>query len=423
MKRLNTGLSRLAMSGLRLLAFGIFLMSVESHGQSYVELHGGLKVKGNRIVDKNDQAIQLKGMSLFWSQWMGKYYTAGTVKWLKDNWCSSVVRAAMGVETSAGGYAKSDAIAAVETQKVKTVINAAIAEGIYVIVDFHVHKGDSLPFRQAAARFFKDIASSYGDVPNIIYETWNEPTRQSWATAIKPYHEEMIDTIRKYAPSSLVICGTKEWSQKVDEPAANPITKGNVAYTLHYYAASHAQWLRTRAQNALNSGIALFVTEYGTCDASGAGTVNAAESKLWWDFLDANKIGYCNWSIADKVEAASAIKPGASVNGGWDEATQLTESGILVRNKMTASCDWLVGVNDQSQEKTQVSCFPNPFDQTISIEAQGAFGYTVYDVMGAALEQGYAYDKVTVAASLQKGLYLVRISTAKGESLVKIEKK
>ncbi len=87
----------------------------------------------------------------------------------------------------------------------------------------------------------------------------------------------------------------------------------------------------------MNNGIALFVTEYGTTEASGNGTVDAAESRLWWDFLNKNSIGHCNWSVADISESSAALHSGASPNGGWT-TNQIKPSGILVRNELKARC-------------------------------------------------------------------------------------
>ena len=63
-----------------------------------VEKYGQLRVQGNRIVDRNGQAVQLRGMSLYWSQWIPKYYTYNTVRWLRDDWKITVIRAAMAVQ-------------------------------------------------------------------------------------------------------------------------------------------------------------------------------------------------------------------------------------------------------------------------------------------------------------------------------------
>ena len=107
----------------------------------------------------------------------------------------------------------------------------------------------------------------------------------------------------------------------------------NIACALHFYAANHKQELRNMAAQALNKGVALFVTEFGTCAADGKGIVDSVETRKWWQFCDDNKLSWCNWSVADKVETASALQPDASTKGGWTEAN-LTPSGLLVRQEM-----------------------------------------------------------------------------------------
>jgi endoglucanase len=295
---------------------------------SVVQQHGQLRVQGNRIVDQHGAAVQLRGMSLYWSQWIPKYYTANTVRWLRDDWKVTVVRAAMAVKPD--GYEKNPAA---ERDKVIAVVDAAIELGIYVIIDYHAHTAhENLP--QARA-FFADMAKRYGNVPNVLYEPYNEPLDVSWAKVLKPYHEGVIDAIREHDPDNIVIAGTRNWSQQVSEAAANPIARPNVAYTLHFYANTHGQSLRDDAQKALNLGAALFVTEYGTTDATGDGVVNEAATRQWWAFLDRNFIGHLNWSVADIADSSAALFPGASPDGGW-AINQIKPSGVLVRNELRA---------------------------------------------------------------------------------------
>lgn len=42
--------------------------------------YGQLSVSGKNLKGANGQNVQLRGMSLFWSQWMDKYYNADTVQ-------------------------------------------------------------------------------------------------------------------------------------------------------------------------------------------------------------------------------------------------------------------------------------------------------------------------------------------------------
>jgi endoglucanase len=290
--------------------------------------YGQLSIVNNKIVDKNGKPVQLRGMSLFWSQWIGKYYNADVVSWLKKDWQCNVIRAPMAIES--GGYLENKAV---EKAKIYTVIDAAIKEGIYVIVDWHDHNGEK--HLEEAKAFFSEVAQKYKDVPNIIYEPYNEPLNVSWTSVLKPYHEAVIAEIRKYDPDNLIICGTRNWSQNVNDVINNKIADPNVAYTLHYYSATHKQNLRDVAKAAINAGVPLFVTEYGVSEASGDGPIDTEEAAKWWAFLDENGISHCNWSIADKSELSAALKPNANQNGSW-ALSDLSTSGLMVRKEIRA---------------------------------------------------------------------------------------
>jgi endoglucanase len=303
-----------------------WLVSGYVHGQATpISTHGNLSTRGVFIVDEHDQPVQLVGMSLFWSQWMGKYYNSETVAWLKEDWHCTVVRAAMGIES--GGYlANRDR----EKEKVFTVVDAAIREGIYVIVDWHDHHAES--HEKEAVEFFSELANKYGQHPNIIYEIYNEPLDVSWSKVIKPYSEKVIAAIRQHDPDNLIACGSRQWSQRVDEAAADPIKGKNIIYTLHYYSSTHRQNLRDIAARAIESGAVLFVTEFGISEATGDGFIDEKEAAKWWTFLDQHKISWCNWSVADKKENSAALMPGTGL-AKWKPA-DLTRSGLIVRREI-----------------------------------------------------------------------------------------
>lgn len=303
----------------------LILAPAVARAETPVERHGQLRVENGRIVDRRGEPVTLRGMSLFWSQWKPQFYSAETVDWLVDDWRVTVIRAAVAVPEE--GYL---AHPERETAKAEAVIEAAIARGIYVIVDWHAHD----PEPEAAARFFTHIARKYGDHPNIIYETWNEPLpHHGWAGVVKPYHLALIPRIRALDPDGLVVAGTPSWSQDVDVAAADPLPFANVAYTLHFYAGSHRQALRDKALLAMQRGAALFVTEWGSTGATGDGPVDEAETRLWWGFMEDHGISHANWSISDKAETSAALRPGASGRGGWSD-DQLTGSGRLVRERL-----------------------------------------------------------------------------------------
>jgi endoglucanase len=292
---------------------------------SFVAKHGLLRVAGGKIVDKDQKPIQLKGMSLFWSQWSDTFWNADVVTTLKKDWKATLVRAAMGVEE--GGYLTQPAK---EKDKVKTVVNAAIKEGLYVIIDWHDHHATTNADK--AVEFFTEMASLYGNNPHVIFEIYNEPINDSWEQ-VKAYSEKVIKAIRAKNAQNLVIVGSPTWSQRVDLAADNPIQDSNVAYTLHFYAGTHRQDLRDKAAYAINKGLALFVTEFGVCDASGNGSIDLEESDRWMAFLNTHGISWANWSLFDKEESASALKKGSNPRGGWTEK-DLTISGAYIKQKL-----------------------------------------------------------------------------------------
>ncbi|HEY0595088.1 glycoside hydrolase family 5 protein [Sphingopyxis sp.] len=309
-----------------LFALSLLLGStVPALAETPVERHGQLRIEGTKLLGAHGKPVTLRGMSLFWSQWIPRYYNEATLRRLRDDWGITVIRAALAVEH--GGYLENPET---EAAKIDRVIEAATKLGLYVIVDWHAHH----PHPDKAADYFAKLAAQYGDRPNIIYESWNEPLPDhGWTTVLKPYHERVVAAIRAHDPDNLVVLGTRSWSQDVDEAAADPVTGTNLAYTLHFYAASHKQAYRDKADAALDRGIALFVTEYGTTEASGHESIDAAEAQIWWDWMEARGISHANWSIADKDEKSAIFRPGTANDGTWREE-DLTESGRLVRAQL-----------------------------------------------------------------------------------------
>lgn len=289
---------------------------------SPVARHGHLQVKGSRVVDAHGKPVTLRGMSLFWSQWMPQFYNRGVVAWLRKDWHATIVRAA--IAAHAGGYNRNPEA---ETRKAEAVIGAAIAEGIYVVLDWHAHEPDA----DNCIKLFTHIAAKYRGVPNILYETYNEPLpKHGWADLLKPYHARVIEAVRAIDPRAFIIAGTRSWTQDVDEAAADPLRYDNVAYALHYYAATHKDALRRKGELAMERGAALFVTEYGITHSSGNYPINVEEARRWWDWCDAHGISYLAWSICEKDEASAALLPGAAHRGGWP-LSSLSYAGQVAR--------------------------------------------------------------------------------------------
>jgi aryl-phospho-beta-D-glucosidase BglC (GH1 family) len=299
---------------------------------SPVARYGQLQVVGSQLLDQSGAPVQLKGLSSMWLNWEDSGYAESkeALRWMRDNWNLSVIRAAMGVE-EAGAYLSRPAVA---KRQVETIVQNAIDLGVYVIVDWHSHEATS--YRRRAREFFSEIAQKYGDAPNVIYETFNEPLRVSWSTELKPYHEVVVTSIREWDPDNLIILGTPQWSQLVDSAASDPVPAKNILYTLHFYACTHTAWLREKADSALAREVALFVTEWGATDADGGrdGAVCESEARIWLQWMADRGLSWTAWKLDDCVSDSTCIlKPGAPLTGGWTEDL-LAGHGPLVREWM-----------------------------------------------------------------------------------------
>jgi aryl-phospho-beta-D-glucosidase BglC (GH1 family) len=291
-------------------------------GVSRAPAVGPLAVSGSQIVDASGEPVSFAGKSLFWNIWSSKYWNAELVNWLATDWGIRIIRAPMAVEEG-GGYIDSPAT---NQAQVETIVNAAIAADLYVIIDWHSHAAEE--HQAEAITFFTEMATKYGDHDNVIYEIYNEPLAVSWSDVIKPYAEAVIAAIRAIDSDNLIIVGTPNWSQDVHRAAADPITSyGNVAYTLHFYSI-HAS-LRQRATTAMDAGIALMVTEWGTFSPTGCAGADEAETLAWMEYCQQANLSHVNWAIV-AIDECSTLKPVASSTGGWADS-DLTDSGLLVK--------------------------------------------------------------------------------------------
>ncbi|MEO6732114.1 MAG: glycoside hydrolase family 5 protein [Ferruginibacter sp.] len=287
-----------------------------------VKINGQLKVTGSQLMNQHNQPVVLNGMSFGWSCFHPRFYTAAATKWLHKDWKCSVVRAALCVEADRG-YLKDSAK---NMKLIKTVVDAAIEEGIYVIIDWHSHNLN-LP---EAKNFFKQMATIYGNHPNIIYEVINEPDYETWEQ-VKSYATEVIATIRAIDSNNIILVGSPHWDQDINLPAEDPIVGyKNLMYTVHFYAATHKQALRDRTDAAIARGLPIFISESAGMQATGNGAIDDVEWNKWITWMEANKLSWVTWSVSDKDETCSVLNPSASDYGGWKK-NDLKESGIKTR--------------------------------------------------------------------------------------------
>nr|WP_296463135.1 cellulase family glycosylhydrolase [uncultured Acetatifactor sp.] len=285
-----------------------------------------LSVAGTQLVDEEGDPVQLRGISTHGLAWYPQYINEACFRQIKEEWGMDVVRLAVYTAES-GGYCtdgNQDALKALVREGVEYATDC----GLYVIIDWHIlSDGNPNAYLEEAEAFFREMSAEYADYDNVIYEICNEPNgATSWAE-IKSYAEQVIAAIREKDEDGIILVGTPNWSQQVDQAAADPITGyGNIMYTLHFYAATHKDSLRGAMVQAVADGLPVFVSEYGICDASGNGGIDAAQAAEWVRVMDDCGISYVAWNLSDKAETSAILRNGCGKDSGfaWED---LSDSG------------------------------------------------------------------------------------------------
>lgn len=298
-----------------------------------VNYYGALHTSGGKIIgEKNNQEVMLRGMSLFWSDATGlPYYKKDVISWAVDNLKMDVFRFAMGItcysstsQKSNGCVDSADSLSsgysyATSPDSYKTIVDrmveAAVENDVYIIIDWHSHRAE---YEQSMANsFFKEISAKYANIPNVIYEIYNEPVNTSWGT-ITSYANQVVSGIRANT-QNLVLVGTPSWSQLTSYGGVNGT---NIGYVFHFYAGTHKVGsYGSRITAAKNSGSPVFITEWGTVNADGAGSADQGATSDWMNFMEQNKISNCNWSLRQTN--------GKETSGMFDGSTELSSQGLL----------------------------------------------------------------------------------------------
>lgn len=319
----------------------------------------GLSLDGTHLVDNEGNPIQLRGVSTHGLAWFPQYVNQEFFTELHDEWNANVVRLAMYTAEN-GGYCSGGDKENLK-QIVKDGVEYATNAGLYVIIDWHILQDNNPQTnKEEAKKFFEEMSKEFSDSDNVLYEICNEPNGGTSWTEIKSYAEEIIPIIRANDEEAIIIVGTPTWSQEVDKAVADPI-KGyeNIMYTLHFYAATHTDWLRERMENALSAGLPIFVTEFGTCDASGNGGIDINQSNEWIKTMDENGVSYVAWNLSNKNETSAIFKSDCQKTSGFT-ADDLTDNGKWIYEMLTGEHVRVLDTKVENVGTTATTTEPQP---------------------------------------------------------------
>jgi aryl-phospho-beta-D-glucosidase BglC (GH1 family) len=308
--------------------------------QTPVSMNGQLKVAGTKLSNQHGYPIQLRGMSTHGIQWYAGCITDASLDSLTRDWGADILRVSMYIQE--GGYETNPSY---YTSLVKQFVDKATARGLYALIDFHMlTPGDPNYNTSRAITFFTDIANTYRNNNNVLYEICNEPNGVSW-TSIKSYADQVIPVIRAIDSDAVICVGTRGWSSlglsegsTAQDIINNPLSYPNIMYSFHFYAKSHQDYYINHLDWA-SDRLPIFVTEFGTQEASGDGPNDLVMGQRYMDLMRTKKISWTNWNYSDNPLSGAVWNSGTCSGNTWT-TDKLKEAGVFIRNNMRTADDF-----------------------------------------------------------------------------------
>lgn len=266
------------------------------------------------------------------------------------------------------------------------------------------------------------MAQKWGQYDHVIFELYNEPKETSWGV-IKDYADKVVSAIRQHS-DNLILVGNRKYDQNPQEAINNEVTGENIAYTFHYYANSHCWEGQTswgdpcegaNAQQAINAGLSVFVSEWGTADANGGGNPDTGRNTSWQNWMDQNKLSWANWSASKVEEGTAAFSSGSNRN-----SLQYTTSGQMVKeylstNPTTYTRCATAPIPEPNPEEAIHGLHSANFDVTFSGKALNVSGATanveIFTAKGDKLMDINNVQGELSLAAFPAGKYLVRVKS------------
>ncbi|MBN2344209.1 MAG: glycoside hydrolase family 5 protein [Deltaproteobacteria bacterium] len=312
----------------------------------FVGDHGRLQVSGSDIVDGHGDPIQVKGLSWYWSMWQGDWFRADVVDAIVEDFNVTVVRAPLGIlstDKTAGYILMNEDDRAKHLAMVETVVDAAIDNGIYVIIDWHDHWANE--HEAEAIEFFHHMGQRYGNAQNIIWEIWNEPDYGEEWSVIKAYGDAVIPVIRQYS-DNLILVGSSNYSYSIIDPVTSdaPFTQDNIAYSFHFYVENNSHSLniaQAYVDAVREEGLPVFVSEWGLEVSNTDSYVNSGsfmtadvdDAKVgpWMDWMDEKGLSWVFWSVSSATESSAMFNSSAKDSvGNWSYDDDLRPAGQYI---------------------------------------------------------------------------------------------
>jgi hypothetical protein len=136
-------------------------------------------------------------------------------------------------------------------------------------------------------------------------------------------------------------------------------------------------------------------------ECTGAWRVSSVTVPDWLSVTPANATGNANITVTASSDNASEA-PRTAVISFIHTASIVSSLNVTQQ----------AGTGVLEVTETETNLYPNPVSDVLTLDLEGSFRYTVYDVSGRAVMQGVlsASDHTLSVANLESGVYYIRLT-------------
>ena len=279
------------------------------------------------LTDKNGDKVQLRGMSSHGLLWYPEYTNYASIYETKKHG-ANMFRIAMYSDdgNGDGGYIQNPELS---WKLMQAAIENTLAADMYAVVDWHVlREQNPLHNVEKAKEFFSKVSALYGDEAGVIYEICNEPNGDTTWEDIVEYASQVIPVIRENASDAVILVGTPDYSYSITKVKKDALPYSDLMYSYHFYAGQYDSAYKNMIEDCQKDGIPIFVSEWGINTEQG-GQDALKQGTEFADYLNQNGISFAAWSLCNKDEVFSSLKPECNKYASWKEE-DFTEVGKIL---------------------------------------------------------------------------------------------
>ncbi len=224
---------------------------------------------------------------------------------------------------------------------------------------------------------------------------------------------------------------------KTNAAVNNEVTdpENNVAYAFHYYAGSHCFSGQTswgancegqNAVDAMNAGLSVFVSEWGTTDAGGGGDP-MGDNTGWQNWMNTHKLSWANWSASKIPEGSAAFSSGASPTN-----LQFSTSGNMVKGYLSSNPSSYTTCPDKVSTEAKLPSSEMKITAVsegirLSTNQSGLVEIDVFDMLGQSVFSAKEYynqgSYILPLEKINAGNYLVKAKIGNKTKTITFQKR